>query len=261
MKVRKSDIWVVTFPKSGTTWTQEMVWQIINKCDFEAGKQLLDIRFPHLELKTLGQGTNTLEQLDEAVDPRFIKTHLPLSFLPSNLLETAKVIYVARDPRDVMTSYFHHHRLIKSLDYIGDLPTFARRFIKNQVRTGPYFQHVEEAWTLKDNPNMLFLFYEEMKKDLKSVIRQVCDFLSCSLSEIEIEKLLDHLDIKNFRNNPAVNCEDQQKSNAFSKDGSFIRKGKVGGWREEIRNLPDLEKELDKWYKKQLKDTGILFPQ
>lgn len=162
-----------------------------NKCDFEAGKQLLNIRFPmenllvralpqrclskkylsskfpHLELKTLGQGSNTLEQLDKAKDPRFIKTHIPLSLLPSNLLGTSKVIYVARDPRDAMTSYYHHHRLIRSLDYIGDLPTFARRFMNDQVRIGPYFQHVKEAWTMKDNPNMLFLFYEEMKKRLK----------------------------------------------------------------------------------------------
>ena len=261
MQVRKSDIWVVTFPKSGTTWTQEMVWQIVNKCDFEAGKQLLDVRFPHLELKTLGQGSNTLEQLDKAEDPRFIKTHIPLSLLPSNLLGTSKVIYVARDPRDAMTSYYHHHRLIRSLDYTGDLPTFARRFMNDQVRTGPYFQHVKEAWTLKDKPNMLFLFYEEMKKDLKSVISRVCDFLQCSLSETEMEKLLDHLDIKNFRNNPAVNRKDQQKSNVFSKDGSFIRKGKVGGWREEIKNYPDLERECDSWYESQVKSSGIVFPK
>ena len=35
MKPRKSDIWVLSYPRSGTTWTQEMVWQIANKCDFE----------------------------------------------------------------------------------------------------------------------------------------------------------------------------------------------------------------------------------
>ena len=39
MTVRKSDIWVVTFPKSGTTWMQELVWQVVNNCDFDKGKK------------------------------------------------------------------------------------------------------------------------------------------------------------------------------------------------------------------------------
>ena len=38
MKVRENDIWVVTYPKCGTTWTQEMVWQIVNKCDFDVSR-------------------------------------------------------------------------------------------------------------------------------------------------------------------------------------------------------------------------------
>ena len=48
-----------------------------------------------------------------ATAPRFIKTHLPLSVLPPKLLDTAKVVYVARDPRDVAVSCYHHARLFK----------------------------------------------------------------------------------------------------------------------------------------------------
>merc|ERR1711976_92219 len=54
MQIRESDIWVVTYPKCGTTWTQEMVWQIVNKCDFDQrGRIDLDQRFPFLEFDTL----------------------------------------------------------------------------------------------------------------------------------------------------------------------------------------------------------------
>ena len=43
-----------SYPKSGTTWMQEMVWQIVNNCDFARGKKvLLDERFPFLESDTL----------------------------------------------------------------------------------------------------------------------------------------------------------------------------------------------------------------
>ena len=49
MAVRPSDAWVVTYPKSGTTWTQEMVWQAANKVDLEGGKVDLQERFSFLE--------------------------------------------------------------------------------------------------------------------------------------------------------------------------------------------------------------------
>lgn len=52
------------------------------------------------------------KSIDEAPSPRFIKTHLPLSLLPPSLLSTAKVIYVARDPRDVAVSYYYLHKMV-----------------------------------------------------------------------------------------------------------------------------------------------------
>ena len=137
MEVRRSDVWVVSYPKCGTTWTQEMVWQVANHLDLEGGKVMLDERFPYLEAETLWNPAvlgwkgrvmgglfqawewasawrwnkprswlgynNTVERLAESPvnKRRFIKSHLPLAFLPENLLR-AKVIYVARNPKDAM---------------------------------------------------------------------------------------------------------------------------------------------------------------
>ena len=137
MEVRSEDVWVVSYPKCGTTWTQELVWQVANKLDLEGGKVMLDERFPYLEAETLWDPAvfglkgrvlgglfqvwdwasawrwnkprswlgyrNTTERLAERSrnKRRFIKSHLPLAFLPENLL-TAKVIYVARNPKDAM---------------------------------------------------------------------------------------------------------------------------------------------------------------
>ena len=53
MQARSEDVWVVSYPKCGTTWTQEMVWQIANNVDMERGKALLTSRFPFLEFDTL----------------------------------------------------------------------------------------------------------------------------------------------------------------------------------------------------------------
>ena len=76
--------------------------------------------------------------------------------------------------------------------------------------------------------NFLFIFYEDMKKDLRAVIDKVSKFLESPLTKGQVEQLVDHLDIKNFRNNPAVNPTDMWKSvGAMTGDGNFIRKGKV----------------------------------
>ena len=173
---------------------------------------------------------NVKEQMDDVPTKqrRFIKSHLPFSLLPSDLVTKAKVVYVVRNPMDVLVSYYHHHKLINGHGYIGDLPSFAQRFMRNEIMQGPFFPHVEEAWAIKDHPNLLFIFYEDMKKDLRSVISRVSNFLDAALTVDQVEKLVDHLDIKNFRKNPAVNMTDMAKMVGFmSGPGNFVRSGKV----------------------------------
>ena len=213
--------------------------------------------------------------------PRFIKSHLPLSMLPPNLLTKAKVVYVARNPKDCMVSYYHHHKLISGHGYVGDLPNFARRFMKNEVMYGSIFPHAKEAWALKDDPNnnMLFVFYEDMKADLMKVIDDVSRFLDCSSSLTPEKKqlLVDHLDIKNFRNNKAVNPTQMMKTlGLFVGDGNFVREGrvsgyhlflenltllaKVGGGEEELAQFPEVKAEFEEWVNVHVAASPVPFP-
>ena len=298
LAVRPSDVWVVTYPKCGTTWTQEMVWQVANKVDMEGGRVDLGQRFPFLEFDTLADipwlfpgirgilaslafsGYVWWAGLDWSRpgtwlgyrhfadgisakpenERRFIKSHLPLSLLPSNLVSTAKVIYVARNPKDVMVSYYHHHKLIKAHGFTGDLPTFAKRFMDNQIMMGPFFPHIEEGWALKDHPNFLFLFYEDMKRDMQSVIRKVSKFLDCPLSSAQVKQLEEHLDIKNFRKNPAVNLESAKMVGFLETEGNFIRKGEVGGWKKEFKEFPELEESFTSWVETNIASSSVDFP-
>ena len=99
-----------------------------------------------------------------------------------------------------------------------------------------------------------------MKRDLDSVIRKVCEFLEVSLNEEQISKLIDHLDIKNFRNNTAINMEIGKDLGFFSREGNFIRKGQVGGWKEEFAEYPELEEEFNNWIDNQMKMSKVEFP-
>merc|ERR1719319_171183 len=78
------------------------------------------------ELKTMGaeKGFNMDWMIDSVEfaanlpSPRVIKSHLPFEFLPPKLLDTCKVIYVGRNPKDTCVSYYHHHyRLRKNTSW------------------------------------------------------------------------------------------------------------------------------------------------
>ena len=63
-------------------------------------------------------------------------------------------------------------------------------------------------WTRREQPNILFITFEEMKRDLPSVIRQTAEFLDKTLTEEEVERLADHLSFKYMKSNKAVNKEE-----------------------------------------------------
>ena len=159
-----------------------------------------------------------------------------------------------------MVSYYHHHKLIKAHGYKGDLPNFARRFMNNQIMYGDFFKHLDQAWEYKDNQNFLFLFYEDMKRDIRNVIERVSQFLNRPLTNEQVDKLVEHLDIKNFRNNPAVNMELGKSFGLMEETGHFIRKGHVGGWKEEFAEFPELEKSFNAWIELNMEKSRVEFP-
>lgn len=60
---------------------------------------------------------------------RFIKTHLPFSLMPPSVMnERAKIIYVARNPKDVIVSYYHLSRLYRTTGYVNDFDQFWEYF-------------------------------------------------------------------------------------------------------------------------------------
>merc|ERR1719402_1718993 len=91
---------------------------------------------------------------------------------------------------------------------------------------GEWFGHMKEAINLEDK--ICFVWYEDMKQDIREVIRTVASFLQQSVTNEEVEKLVKHLDIDSFRENNAVNKRPFMNSNWKP---NFIRKGIVGDWR------------------------------
>eukprot|EP00090_Calanus_glacialis_P045776 TRINITY_DN8712_c0_g1_i6.p1 TRINITY_DN8712_c0_g1~~TRINITY_DN8712_c0_g1_i6.p1 ORF type:complete len:325 (+),score=130.36 TRINITY_DN8712_c0_g1_i6:23-997(+) len=264
LSVRHDDVWISSFPKCGTTWTQEMVWNIVNNLDFERAKKTdIDEKFFFLDMDCLKSGSHGdapgfVDKAEQQVgQQRLIKSHLPIGLLPPDLLEKCKVIYVARNPKDVVVSYYHHHKLTKSVDLDLQFSDFVKFFMKELLVEDPYMAHVKEAVALKDNPHVKFLWYEDMKRDLPAAIRDVARFLGKELKEPEIAALADYLDVKNMKKNPAVNHQDRHQRGVFAEGESFIRQGVAGGWKKYFDE--ELEKTFDEWIENKTKGFKIDF--
>ncbi|KAL4714545.1 hypothetical protein ACJJTC_006591 [Scirpophaga incertulas] len=290
--LRSDDVWVVSYPKSGTTLTQELVWMVANNCDYEtSAAKYLFRRFPYIEMGMFLNSSKSIKLMKEVEatgneemislaqnvfcshvshaenmpSPRFIKSHLPLSLVPPAILDTCKVIHVARDPRDVAVSFFHHcsfmrihYDTVRITGFTGSFKQFWNLFINDKVDCTLFFPMVKEWWAKKDHPNLLFLFYEDLVKDMPTQIRKVAKFLGKSMSDEQVDLLSEHLRFDNFKKNKSLNYDILQELCVSKANKSFVRKGKSGGWRDYYDD--EMREQADRWIEENLKDCDLRFP-
>ncbi|XP_058457124.1 luciferin sulfotransferase-like [Malaya genurostris] len=247
MEVFKDDVWVITFPKCGTTWTQEMVWLLNNEMNFERARKLsLEERFPFVELTGALSliGGDSVSDIVRLPKPRHIKSHLPVMLLPDQIWTVKpKIIYVSRNTKDAATSFYHHYCNI--VGYDGPKEHFYEAFLSDNLIYAPFSEHVLDYWKLRNEDNVLFITYEQMKRNLRQVILTVSSFLEKSYNDQEIDALVGHLSVDSMRANKSCNMDalvewarntnysDARKKND-SNEFRFIRSGKVGSYRDEM---------------------------
>ncbi|CAH0564168.1 unnamed protein product [Brassicogethes aeneus] len=282
--IRNSDIWIVTLPRSGTTLTQEMVWQICNNLDIDgAGREYLvkrytffeyAARFDEDELKKLLEfNKDDPKKFQDAQEiftkpwdrnwpqdkQRFIKTHLPISLLPRDLLTSGcKIIYVARSLKDMMVSRYYLNRK-QFKDGKTNFEELWELMEKNLCIPFPYWDHIQEAWELRNNKNVLFMYYEDIVKFQKEAILKTAQFLEKPLTDSQVDKLVDHLKVDNFKKNDAVNKDYKDFMPKHDIEIEFVRKGKVDSAKEEFFD-EKLTKRADDYIEKMYKKYEFRFP-
>lgn len=192
--------------------------------------------------------------LSELTSQRLIKTHLPFQLMPRNITEVgAKVVYVARNPKDVIVSYFYL-QTNPIFGFSGDFETYVQFFIDDLAPGGsPYWKHVLEGWNRRHDKNVHFMFYEDLLKNMDDSIKKLASFLEKPLNDEDLPKLKEHLKFDNFKKNPAITIVRE----GMSSNQEFIRRGKIGGNPEVTEQI---SKKVDKWIRENLINCDLKFP-
>uniref|UniRef100_A0A670IBW0 Sulfotransferase n=1 Tax=Podarcis muralis TaxID=64176 RepID=A0A670IBW0_PODMU len=124
-EIRDSDVFLVTYPKSGTIWTQNILSLIYHEGHRDGTEKvyLLD-RAPWLEYNV-----RNVDYVSRP-SPRLFASHLPYYLVPKGLRNIrAKVVYVARNPKDVLVSFYHFSKTIAKYEEVEDFGIFMERFL------------------------------------------------------------------------------------------------------------------------------------
>jgi aryl sulfotransferase len=244
-RFRDDDVVVATYAKAGTTWTQQIVAQLLLGPDpgLEVAEfsPWLDLRVPPKEVK--------LPMVEARTHRRFLKTHLPLDALVFS--PKAKYIYVARDGRDVVWSMYNHHANANALWYealndtpgrvgppIEPPPADIRQYFRDWLeRDGhpfwPFWENVRTWWEFRDLPNVLFVHFADLKRDMPGEMRRIADFLDVTVDEARWGETLEYCTFDWMKRNATKSVP---LGGAFWDAGAqvFINRGTNGRWTDTL---------------------------
>jgi aryl sulfotransferase len=267
-KFRDDDIVISTYAKSGTTWMQQIVSQLMfagsTEQDTQAMSTWIDFRLPPKEVK--------LAAVEAQTHRRFVKTHLPVDALVYS--PKAKYIYIGRDGRDVLWSLYNHHSMGNDAMYdalnnspgrVGppmprpsaDIREYWQAWLD---RDGyPYWslwENVRTWWEIRNLPNVLMIHFDVLKRHMPEEMRRIAKFLEIPIDESKWDAIVEHCTFDWMKEHG----EKIVPMNGALWNGgtkTFINKGTNGRWREtltaaesaeyEARALAELGPDCARW--------------
>ncbi|XP_043292506.1 sulfotransferase 2A1-like [Cervus canadensis] len=224
--IKDEDVLLLTYPKSGTNWLMETVCLIHSKGDPKWIQSVpIGERSPWVEAF---RGYNLLKDKE---GPRFITSHLPVQLFPRSFFKSkAKMIYLIRNPRDVLVSGYFFWRSAKLVKKPQSLEQYFEWFIQGNVVFGSWFDHTRGWMSMRDKENFLILSYEEMKWDTRSTVEKICQFLGKKLEPEELNSVLRNSSFQAMKENNMSNSS-LLKGRYLEENGELLRKGVTGDWK------------------------------
>ncbi len=243
-KFRDDDIVITTYAKSGTTWMQQIIAQLIFKGDDSIDVSALS---PWIDLRVMPP--EAIAGLEHLKHRRFIKTHLPVDALVFS--PRAKYIYVGRDGRDMLWSLYNHHANANEYFYdalnntpgrVGPpieppdasiLNYYRRWFAEDGFPFWPLWENLRSWWAVRNLPNVKLVHFNDLKADLAGGIRDIAAFLDIAIDEKTFPAIVEHCSFDYMKSHAGQMAP---LGGALWNGGAttFINKGTNDRWRDTL---------------------------
>jgi hypothetical protein len=246
-----TDIFIVTPPKCGTTWMQQIVHGLRTR-----GSMDFDEITGVVPWINMAYDLGVDLYAPQVARPRVFKTHNTLDEVPKG----GRYIVIVRDPCDALLSDYHFMEGMFFEKGTISLEEFAR---EEFIPSRDIHKHILAFWDRRNDKAVLPLCYENMKADLARTIEKVAAFIDLPLDEELKEIVLRQSDIK-FMQQHKEQFEDHIIRKARSAamrlplDGQLnkVRNGQVGESKEAVSE--EIKKELEAvWQEVVTPKTGL----
>ena len=238
-EARPGDVWLLTYHKAGTHWVYEII-----------GILLRGELKPLPDTKIVGFVEFTPSAMTQEA-PGLYSTHMNEKYLPKSVFEQGKSIVVVRNPKSVATSAYHFCVDRPAMEYSGTFSGFLAEYNKIGAfgeYCGTWYEYYLPMWKkYKDNPNVLFVFFEDLKKDTVTQIKRIADFLGVERDLAFCEGVAD------------LSSFDKMKQSLGKKEKSQLtlhRKGTINDWKNKFTVQEN--EEFNKQYEEKMQECPDL---
>ncbi|XP_059670488.1 cytosolic sulfotransferase 3-like isoform X2 [Cornus florida] len=237
-KARDEDVILASSMKTGTTWLKALIPSIMD---------------PNARIVE-----NSTYNILDMPSPRLFRTHMPYAMLPDSIKTSGcKIVYITRDPKDTVLSLWHFMNSIrKPEERPFPLNEFFESFCKGLHPFGPFHDHVLGYWkeSMMRPEKILFLRYEDMKRDTSGQVKKLASFLGRPFAkEEEVAKVVWMCSFERLKN-LEVNKNGVEPDAGFPKS-AYFRLGVVGDWKNSLSM--EMKKQLDEITCNKLEGSGL----
>lgn len=180
--VRPDDTFIVSYPRSGNTWTRFLIASLLFPNQI--------ISFANIEQLIPDTEALSSRDLKRIPSPRIIKSHQYFDH------RYPKVLYIVRDPRDVLPSYYDFSRKFRHIPDGYPLDRFVHGIITGTFHSTEYGTWAENVgtWLVARNgrPDFLLLRYEDLIADTQNELAKAARFFGVTASPEKLTRAIDN---------------------------------------------------------------------
>jgi hypothetical protein len=224
LAVYPDDTFIVSYPRSGNTWTRFLIANLVFPSE--------NVAFANIERLIPDTSSQSNRALKRTPRPRIIKSHQ--YFDP----RYPRVLYIVRDPRDLVLSYYNFQRKYRQIADNYPLADYVDDFVKGRLISADWGSWGENVaswiYTRQNQSSFLLMRYEDMKSDTEGQLRRIAAFLGLDATPERLQRAIDASSSERMRAMERTQSDQWVATKKHRKDIPFVGAATSGRWQSEL---------------------------